>query len=91
MPADTGPQLHKVTLAPIGAAYAGDGVAGQGSKQAQIKFNANPVSGVLPATVFMTRCEDVSFVDGWCLISKGPDVILYSPIILRDVIVDPTP
>ena len=79
------PNMHKVTISPEGVAYAGDAAPGNGAKKVTIDF-----AGVI-VTVVMTQVDDISTEFGWLVITKGEDVIAYSPTIVYQAIVEPTP
>jgi FAD/FMN-containing dehydrogenase len=78
------PSMHKITISPIGKNYVGDAVPGDGAYKVTINF-----AGAIP-NVVMTRVESINTSAGWLVITKGEDLIVYSPTIMYQAIVEPT-
>ena len=75
----------KVIVSPIGVAYPGDLVPGNGAKKVVVDF-MSPLGSVT-----MTQVENVDLTTGWVIITKGDHVIAYSPAVANWVTVEPTP
>lgn len=77
------PLYEKVVLSPVGVAYPGDAVAGNGAKKVTIGHK------VVGAIIF-NNVDNVTFVNGYTLITKGDHTIAWNPSAILETIVDPS-
>ena len=78
------PNIQKIVISPIGIAYPGDTVPGEGSRKVTLDFLG------APATVVMTQCE-TELQQGWLLVYKGDHLIAYNPSVIDNAVSEPTP